>query len=280
MNDRHRVASVRHASPAEKAAAQDPRLRHALDAIASVAVARLPIPFHWGGSNLDRADMIELGRELWGADEMREALTTAPGQKVTLCLRRQGDVLVVRHPTDPDTFLVACLAPTSVNLDHDWTHDPHAPAVLRIPADPHRAVDAIATHLLPQQQAAVTALRQAAVAGGTEVVVGIDRTWPHPGRLTAHVTDTAPWNLMHDLEYHGLTTDGDCVYALRDWDLEQANHLVEHLQECDFRVRRDHSLPPRGTRTSAGTTLAAPHTPSASTAQAAPATRPSRFPRA
>ncbi|MFI1577659.1 hypothetical protein [Embleya sp. NPDC020630] len=167
------------ASPEEEAAAQDIDLAKRFRAIGAAAADRIPIPFHIGGYNLDRASMIELGEELWGADEMREALATTPGQKLNLCLRRDGDILLVRHPTDPDIFLAACLAPTHVNLDHDWTRDPHAPAVLHVPADPHRAVEAIAATLLPRQQAAVTALRQSAVAGGTEVVVGVGRTWRH-----------------------------------------------------------------------------------------------------
>ncbi|MFE2864894.1 hypothetical protein [Embleya sp. NPDC059259] len=240
MSDPRRVTF---ASAEEEAAAQDIDLSNRFRAIGSAAADRLPIPFHIGGYNLDRESMIELGEDLWGADEMREALITTPGQKLNLCLRRDGDVLLIRHPTDPDTFLAACLAPTHVNLDHDWTHDPHAPAVLHVPADPHRAVEAIAAILLPQQKAAVTTLRQAAVADGTEVVVGVGRSWRHAGQLIARVTDTAHWGTVNDLEYHGLTRTDHCVYTRPDWDQQQAEHLVEHLQRAGIRIRRGPDFP-------------------------------------
>ncbi|MFE3197776.1 hypothetical protein [Embleya sp. NPDC059237] len=263
------------ASPEEEAAAQDIDLAKRFRAIGAAAADRIPIPFHIGGYNLDRASMIELGEELWGADEMREALATTPGQKLNLCLRRDGDILLVRHPTDPDIFLAACLAPTHVNLDHDWTRDPHAPAVLHVPADPHRAVEAIAATLLPRQQAAVTALRQSAVAGGTEVVVGVGRTWRHAGQLTAHVTDTAHWGTVNDLEYHGLTRTDHCVYTRADWDQQQAEHLVEHLQHAGIRVRRGPDFPaPAGAARKSGATSATTVT----TAPGPPAPSPPRPP--
>ncbi|MYV98760.1 hypothetical protein [Streptomyces sp. SID3343] len=282
MSDPRRVTF---ASPEEEAAAQDTALANRFRAIGSTAADRLPMPFHIGGYNMDRDSMTELGEDLWGADEMREALTTTPGQKLNLCLRRDGDVLLIRHPTDPDTVLAACLAPTHVNLDHDWTHDPHAPAVLHVPADPHRAVEAIAATLLPQQKAAVTTLRQAAVADGTEVVVGVGRTWRHAGQLTAQVTDTADWHTIHDLEYHGLTRTGHCVYTRYDWDRQQADHLVEHLQHVGIRVRKGPDFPEpadaarRSGATSTTTVTTAPGPTSSPPRPPVPPVRPGRPPR-